>query len=411
MALEGAFLDESEELIRNFDSFIRRVAKLEKNYILHSQEIAKLSNERSELIQNIQNLEGKNSYLQSKLSEQAEAMNILSKNNTELVNNFKASMENLIYRPSCPLTQSSDYEMIAGTCYYFETKKELSFSEAKKNCRTKFWPLSIGKLAEPLNRIINNDLWKQWEKRRLDYPFQSSFQCIIGITDKKKEGIFVYDSNKKNVTENFWHHGSPNNNNGVEDCVALLTNDGLWNDIPCEGFESHSICQAMTQDEIVESLIRTEKIEAKSDLVFCPTHLSSNYEIIEGKCYYFELTTKMAYEKANKNCFNKFGPFCVGKLAGPRNSRIDDLLYKTLKRKAPALSKTWIGINDLAREGKFVYESDHSEIWSNDYWQKKQPDNFHGSEDCVNYDDFSKKGWNDNSCSKALFSICEAFEL
>ena len=392
MALKGAYLDDCEDLTR-------RVVKLEKIYHLHSQEISKLSNQRSEFIQNIQNLEGQNSDLhnevigyKTELSEQA-----------AVVDTLKANMDTLISRPVCPITQSaSEYEMIAGTCYYFETDRMMSFNEAKMNCRTKFGSKSIGKLAEPMEKNINTQIFKMWKKR---YPNK---QGIIGVTDKKKEGSFVYDSNNKNVTIDFWKNEQPSSS---KSCVAFHhEKNGLWTYIPCEGFESYSICQPMNQDEIIERILR---IEEKNVFSFCPTYLS-NYEIIEGKCYYFEVIKKMSYKKANENCFHKFGPFHVGKLAEPRTLKIDALLYEVLKRRLPQINAfTWIGVNDVEVEGRFVYESDNSKISINDFWQEGEPNDSNvgeGEENCVHYDLYNTKGWNDRSCSNQYYSICEAFE-
>ena len=56
---------------------------------------------------------------------------------------------------SCPTSSDPKYEIISGTCYYFETSN-YDHSDAQENCRTKFGLASTGGLFEPQSRAIND---------------------------------------------------------------------------------------------------------------------------------------------------------------------------------------------------------------------------------------------------------------
>ena len=66
----------------------------------------------------------------------------------------------------------------------------------------------------------------------------------------------------------------------------------------------------------------------------------------------------------------------------------------------------WIGANDLIKEGKWAWISDHSTIgYSN--WKTGQPNNFGGKEDCGEIYKQHSFTWNDAPCSEKHGYICE----
>jgi hypothetical protein len=68
----------------------------------------------------------------------------------------------------------------------------------------------------------------------------------------------------------------------------------------------------------------------------------------------------------------------------------------------------WIGANDLRKEGKWTWISDHSTL-AYSYWRKGEPNNYSGVEDCgFIYTHNSRTGtWNDAPCSRRHGYICE----
>jgi hypothetical protein len=68
--------------------------------------------------------------------------------------------------------------------------------------------------------------------------------------------------------------------------------------------------------------------------------------------------------------------------------------------------RIWIGANDLIKEGKWTWISDHSTInYTN--WGKGEPNNYNGNEDCGVIHTRPVFTWNDVPCSHAYGYICE----
>lgn len=65
--------------------------------------------------------------------------------------------------------------------------------------------------------------------------------------------------------------------------------------------------------------------------------------------------------------------------------------------------EVWIGFNDLADEGYFVWSSGESSDYT--HWNGGEPNNS-GNEDCAEL--YSDSYWNDLSCAAGLYFICEA---
>lgn len=79
------------------------------------------------------------------------------------------------------------------------------------------------------------------------------------------------------------------------------------------------------------------------------------------------------------------------------NKYVNDLLQKR------NIDNAWIGYNDKASEGKFVWFSGATSCYTN--WSNKEPNNVN-NEDCTHM----RKGgtWNDHNCGKQILAfVCE----
>ena len=127
---------------------------------------------------------------------------------------------------------------------------------------------------------------------------------------------------------------------------------------------------------------------------------------ISGSCYYFEDTTTMNYADAQLNCQNKFGNL-VGKLFEPRLANTNQLVSAAAANFVSGTSDDfWLGINDLATQGQYVYASDGETVGSG-MWYSDQPSS--DNERCVGYYSMPLYGgeWFDRPCDFLSFSICE----
>ena len=140
----------------------------------------------------------------------------------------------------------------------------------------------------------------------------------------------------------------------------------------------------------------------------CPVS-NPNYVVISGSCYYFENTSSMNYYDAQLNCQNKFGHL-YGGLFEPRLYSTNQLVYaEALNFKTANEDDFWLGINDLANQGQYVYASDGQDVVDG-MWKSGQPNS--ATERCAGYYNLatqydSNAGWFDRPCNDYKFSICQ----
>ena len=93
-----------------------------------------------------------------------------------------------------------------------------------------------------------------------------------------------------------------------------------------------------------------------------------------------------------------------GKLAEPKSAQANEDIVALAK----SIDDTvWIGIDDKSIEGKFTYASDgESVIFTN--WNRGQPDNHGGHEDCAHLWKGHGFRWNDIGCSAKMSFVCES---
>ena len=77
----------------------------------------------------------------------------------------------------------------------------------------------------------------------------------------------------------------------------------------------------------------------------------------------------------------------------------------------------WMGLTDLAAEGKFVWQHSFSPLGEYTNWFPGQPDNFNGDEDCVYQKYIDNWGWNDAICESnanyecvSIHALCQSYK-
>ena len=66
----------------------------------------------------------------------------------------------------------------------------------------------------------------------------------------------------------------------------------------------------------------------------------------------------------------------------------------------------WIGYNDVATEGSFVWEDGSSSTYTN--WHLGEPNNLDNNEDCTELNYGTDGSWNDKTCTVTMNYVCEA---
>ena len=90
-----------------------------------------------------------------------------------------------------------------------------------------------------------------------------------------------------------------------------------------------------------------------------------------------------------------------GKLAELRKQTTNDFIADVAKGKGNGI-ELWIGINDISKEGAFVYGSNGAPITSTN-WSPGEPNNV-GNGDCVR---IKQEEWWDLNCDSSKPFVCE----
>jgi hypothetical protein len=99
--------------------------------------------------------------------------------------------------------------------------------------------------------------------------------------------------------------------------------------------------------------------------------------------------------------------FCAGlggHLASIHSTAENDFIFQEIN--AFSHDKAWIGFNDRAVEGTFVWTDASPSDFTD--WAPGEPNNAGGNEDCGQLDRFyPDETWNDEPCDEALRFVCE----
>jgi glucose/arabinose dehydrogenase len=231
---------------------------------------------------------------------------------------------------------------------YFRTESDLNFADASKLASDLGgYLVSINSLAE-----------QQFVANTFSLPNSIAY---IGLSDTAVEGTFKWLSNQP-LTYTNWGAGEPNNWQGNED-AAVIDSTGKWNDIAV-----------------------TIPLQAVIEI---PT-LMSYY----GGSLYFLSKRGLSWSTAESAAIA-----VGGNLASIGSSSEQDWIFDHVGSQAPF----FIGLNDVAEEGQFVWSDNTSLTYQN--WLSGQPNNGQGSED---YTQFRIDGrWNDVGSNSRMPGLIE----
>nr|XP_006119616.1 macrophage mannose receptor 1 [Pelodiscus sinensis] len=144
-----------------------------------------------------------------------------------------------------------------------------------------------------------------------------------------------------------WAKNEPNYANAEENCVAMHTNFGLWNDVNC-GHSNAFICER--HGNTINSTV------APAPLGGCP----ETWHLFKNKCYKVfgsRNEDRVMWIPARRTCV-KFG----GNLASIPDEKVQAFLTYHLK---DARTDTWIGLNDINSELHFVWTDGSGVYYTN----------------------------------------------
>jgi len=260
--------------------------------------------------------------------------------------------------PSCVSvagTKPAGHISKTGQDFYFGTVKS-TWSEANSFCKS-LWD-GEGNLASIDDDEQNSWVFEQAEKKSV----------WIGGNDLATEDQFVWSDGCKMSYSN-WNTNEPNNYGNNEDCVHFIAaKNGKWNDLDCN-----------------------------SKLGFVCKRAKRNYKCNAGNNYYFSKVSA-SWSAANSYCKNLWDG--QGNLATINDNRENEWIFNQARQKS-----VWIGGNDIATEGQFVWSDGCSMSYRK--WAANQPDNWNSNEDCLHLVAHQNGKWNDIICSASMRFVCQ----
>ncbi|CAH1255133.1 CSMD3 [Branchiostoma lanceolatum] len=169
----------------------------------------------------------------------------------------------------CP----TGYELFRDNCYkVFDI--EMDYRESEALCEE-----DGAMLAMPRDQSTDDFLIK------LRSSVNPQVRYWIGLTDREKEGAWVWADRRPLGAFSSWAAGEPNSA-GEEDCVVYAAHPSVrdkWNDVPCN-HPYRFICQkpAMGVPVVVADKSTNETPE---DELLSPTACPPSYSEFKGKCY------------------------------------------------------------------------------------------------------------------------------
>lgn len=268
----------------------------------------------------------------------------------------------LISASSCPLGYL--YSSVNQRCYT-TTIESYNWTNARDRC------LELGGvLATITSSELNSFIRSSYNASNL----------WLGYNDQSSEGTFVWESGEISSYTN-WLSGEPNNS-GNEDCVVMRSS-GQWDDQNC-------------------SLSRVGVCQQSATSMTCPAGYTLS--LYNSRCYK-RSTDPMTWYDAQTACVSD-----GGNLATITSITLNTLIHDTFMPNGETY-RLWLGLNDIASEGAYVWVSGDTSTFRN--WDSTQPDNSGGDEDCVQM--WFEGGWNDAWCyrvSEAVFGhygLCEKY--
>ncbi|XP_064018341.1 macrophage mannose receptor 1-like [Pogoniulus pusillus] len=294
--------------------------------------------------------------------------------------------------PSAMYGVTAEGWVVHGDQQYFFSTEKASVKQARTFCRS-----SHGDLATVSSSSLRKFLWRYVLKNGKEESY------FIGLTQPHYQQLSWMDGSPVHYTA--WAQGEPSFSHGVENCVVLNREDGLWNDVSC-GFPNGYICQRHKGAEN-----RTHLSAVSAPPGGCP----ENWILFKNQCYQFFGNAYANWASARRSCLS-----LGGDLASIHSDQEQAFLTYHLKN---IFLEPWIGLNDLTRELHFVW-ADGSAVsytnWASDspklvepvLFDSLRPEDGHNLQqsDCVAL----KKGpaddtgqWHDKGCYLPSGYICQ----
>jgi hypothetical protein len=242
-----------------------------------------------------------------------------------------------------------------------------------------------------------------WKRIALQFPGNAE----VTMDQAMKEAFEHPYSPLEAASHRFVITADPANFGLTEDEITTLRTEGM---LTREGRSGAPRAQPQTVDTCIEQTIYfnvtiivngvPQTIPCAHTILVCGgTPACSPVSTFNGHNYLF-CENQESWDDAQAYC-RSFGM----NLATINSVGEEGWLYANAS--AISTQKWWIGLNDRASEGSFVWASGEPVSYTN--WYAGEPNNAGGNEDCGQMNRFyPNHGWNDEPCSFHFRHICES---
>uniref|UniRef100_A0A8C5J7G5 MRC1 protein n=1 Tax=Junco hyemalis TaxID=40217 RepID=A0A8C5J7G5_JUNHY len=254
---------------------------------------------------------------------------------------------------------------------YYISKEQVSMERAQEFCRKNSADLAV----------VNSNSERRFLKRRIGY--------FIGLRVSLDKKFSWVDGTP--VTYVAWAPNEPNFANNEENCVVMLSEHGLWNDINC-GSVNKFVCEK-----------HNSSINSTFPSPLAPGGCPESWIFFNNKCFKVfasNITTNLTWHAAQGVCFN-----LGGNLATIPNEQVQAFLFYHLKH---ATTGVWIGMNDINRESTFLWADGSTVSYTN--WVNGAPEKQQSYFDYYEFEtvtDDSDGRWRDDSCDNERGYVCQ----
>ncbi|XP_050558947.1 C-type mannose receptor 2 isoform X7 [Spodoptera frugiperda] len=280
-----------------------------------------------------------------------------------------------------PIVFRPGYTYIAQQQSFYKVHlSRMSWFEAKRMC-----VLEDASLFYPQNEEEAKDVLSFITHTAPTIP-----SIYLSLNDLDTKGMYqTIDGKPISDVYHKWSPGEPNNNNGEEDCVILILENGLFNDGNCNTTE-YFVCKKPLDS-------RSNMSNSGQEIIFRPDYTyiaqqQSFYKVHLSKMTWFEAKRMCALEEAS--------------LFYPENEKEAKDVLSFIQNTTQTIPSIYLSLNDLEIKG--VYQTIDGKPISDVYnkWSPGEPNNNNGEEDCVVL--VLENGlFNDGNCNTTEYFVCK----
>ncbi|XP_067232917.1 C-type mannose receptor 2-like [Chanodichthys erythropterus] len=218
----------------------------------------------------------------------------------------------------------------------------------------------------------------------------------IGLSVNPVEGGYHW-SDGTPVSHTNWGHGEPNNHNGRENCVEMVTTDNgtsYWNDLNCDAHQDWICMIAKGKKPIVPP-------EPPSPAPAPECGSNPGWRKNNGICYYYNDTDIVDFHMALVRCYEEKAHL-VSIADEAEQSYVVSLVG------TGQVAAAWIGMRMFGVAGGEYLWTDLSPV-TYVHWGPGEPNDANGEEQCVQMNRHPGS-WNDANCGRASAGyVCKKY--